>query len=185
MPILAAETSLYPANLLEDFTTSPSDRRWWALHTKPRQEKALARQLLAQDAPFFLPLIPRVHSIGGRRVKSMLPLFGGYLFLFGTDEERFQSLATNRVAQILPVLQAEEIRRDLQNIRDLIEAGVPLTPESRLQPGRRVRVKSGSLMGLEGVVLSRRGEDRLLIAVHFLEQGVSIQISDFQVEAID
>src|SRR5262249_29303529 len=110
--------------------------------------------------------------------------FGGYLFLYGTDDERVQSLATNRIVHILPVPQADEITRDLQNVRDLIEAGVPLTPEARLQPGRRVRVKCGSLMGLEGVVVSRRGEDRLLVAVHFLEQGVSIQISDFQVEPI-
>jgi transcription termination factor NusG len=184
MPILAAETSLYPSNLLEEFAVASSDRRWWALHTKPRQEKALARQLLAQETPFYLPLIPRVSCIGGRRVRSLLPLFGGYLFLFGTDDERMQSLATKRIAQILPVPQAEVMRRDLQSIRGLIEAGVPLTPEGRLQPGRRVRVKSGSLMGLEGVVVERRGEDRLLVAVHFLEQGVSIQISDFQVEPI-
>jgi transcriptional antiterminator RfaH len=184
MPILSAETSLHPPDLLEDFATVSAERRWWALHTKPRQEKSLARQLLALESPFYLPLIPRVRSSGNRRVKSLLPLFGGYLFLFGTDEERIQSLATNRVAQILPILQTDQFRQDLQNIRDLIAAGVPLTPEGRLQPGRRVRVKSGSLMGLEGVVLSRRGEDRLLVAVHFLEQGVSIQINDFQVEAI-
>jgi transcriptional antiterminator RfaH len=184
MPILAAETSVYPTNLLEDFAAISSDRRWWALHTKPRQEKALARQLLALETPFFLPLIPRARSLAGRRMKSMLPLFGGYLFLFGTDEERIRSLATSRVTQVLPVPHENEFRQDLRNIRDLIEAGVALTPESRLQPGQRVRVKSGSLMGLEGVVLSRRGEDRLLVAVRFLEQGVSIQISDFQVEPI-
>jgi hypothetical protein len=39
-------------------------------------------------------------------------------------------------------------------------------------------------MGLEGTIVSRRGEDRLLIAVNFLQQGVSIQISDFQVERL-
>jgi hypothetical protein len=39
-------------------------------------------------------------------------------------------------------------------------------------------------MGLEGVIISRRGEDRLLVGVHFLQQGVSILIQDFQVEPI-
>jgi transcriptional antiterminator RfaH len=184
MPILAPEICLNPANLLEDFAAASPDRRWWALHTKPRQEKALARDLLAQQTPYYLPLIPRVRNIGGRRVRSLLPLFDGYLFLFGTEEERLGALATRRITQVLPVPPAAEIERDLQNIWGLIAAGVPLTPESRLEPGRRVRIKSGSLMGLEGAILSRRGEDRLLIAVHFLEQGVSIQISDFQVEPI-
>ena len=63
-------------------------------------------------------------------------------------------------------------------------ADAPLTIESRLEIGRRVRVKSGSLMGLEGEIISRRGENRLLIGVQFLQQGASILIRDFQVEPI-
>ena len=77
-----------------------------------------------------------------------------------------------------------ELTQDLRSVRALIESGVPLTTEGRLQPGQRVRVKSGLLLGLEGIILSRRGEDRLLIAVNFLQQGVSVQISDYQVEPI-
>jgi transcriptional antiterminator RfaH len=47
-----------------------------------------------------------------------------------------------------------------------------------------VRIKSGALMGLEGMILTRRGETRLLIAVHYLQQGVSVQIDDYMVEPI-
>jgi len=184
MPILAAETSVYPANLLDDFTIQSSDRRWWAVYTRSRMEKSLARQLLAMDVPYYLPLIPKTMRICGRAVKSLLPLFGGYLFVYGTEEERIQTFATNRVSQIWSTPRVEQMTQDLQSVRALIESGVPLTPEGRLQPGQRVRVKSGLLMGLEGVVVSRRGEDRLLVAVHFLQQGVSVQINDYQVEAI-
>jgi transcriptional antiterminator RfaH len=184
MPILASETNVYPANLLDDFTTESSDRRWWAVYTRSRMEKSLARQLLAMEIPFYLPLIPRTSTIAGRRVKSLLPLFNGYLFMYGTDVERVQTLATNRVAQMWSNDCADHLTQDLQNVRALIESGVPLSPEARLQPGQRVRVKTGMLMGLEGVVLSRRGEDRLLIAVNFLQQGVSIQIQDYQVEPL-
>jgi hypothetical protein len=98
--------------------------------------------------------------------------------------ERIQALTTERIVQLLPSPPGQEIAQDLQNIRTLIEAGVPLTLESRLAVGRRVRVKSGALMGLEGVILSRRGEDRLLVGVQFLQQGASIQIQDYQVEPI-
>lgn len=94
------------------------------------------------------------------------------------------ALTTERIVQLLPAPQSTEIAQDLQNIRTLIQAGVPLTLESRLAIGQRVRVKSGALMGLEGVVLSRRGEDRLLVGVRFLQQGTSILIQDFQVESI-
>ena len=111
-------------------------------------------------------------------------MFGGYLFAFATDSERMETVRTNRVAQTFSASCDDELTQDLRGVRTLIESGMPLTPEGRLQPGQHVRVKSGLLRGLEGVVVSRRGEDRLLIAVNFLQQGVSIQISDYQVEPI-
>jgi len=189
MPILASEVSLFPDNLLDDFTDSCSDKnssekRWWAVYTRSRMEKALARQLFSLEIPFYLPLIPKTTRIAGRSHKSMLPLFGGYLFVYGSDAERIGTLGTNRVTHMWSASRVDDLTQDLRNVRGLIESGVPLTTEGRLQPGQPVRVKSGLLMGMEGVVLSRRGEDRLLIAVNFLQQGVSIQISDFQVEPI-
>jgi len=184
MPILAAETSLFPDDLLLDFTATSTDRRWWAVYTKSRQEKSLARQLVGMEVPFYLPLIPRVANIGGRRVKSLVPLFSGYLFMFASDDERLQALGTDRVAQMWSAPRTSELTCDLQAVQALIESGVPLTTEGQLAAGQRVRVKNGALEGLEGVVLSRRGEDRLLVSVQFLQQGVSIQIKDYLLEPI-
>ncbi len=184
MPIRAPETSLYPSTLLDETELGHDDRRWWAVYTKSRQEKSLARQLLSQQVPYYLPLVPKVSLIGGRRVKSFLPLFGSYLFLYANDEERVQTLATKRVAHLFEANDPQAIARDLRNVRTLIASGVPLTVEGRLSAGQRVRVKHGSLMGLEGIIVARRGEDRLLVTVDFLQQGVSILISDFQVEPV-
>jgi len=184
MPILAAEPSLFPENLLDDYVDADSDRRWWAIYTKSRQEKSLARQLLGMEVPFYLPLIPKTNLIRGRKFTSQIPLFGNYMFLFATEEERIKALATERIVQLLPSPPGQEIAQDLQNVRALIQAGAPLTLESRLAVGRRVRVKSGALMGMEGIIMSRRGEDRLLVGVRFLQQGVSVLIQDFQVEPI-
>lgn len=184
MPILAAEPSVFPNNLLDDFVDLGSERRWWAVYTKSRQEKALARQLVGMEVPFYLPLIPKTNLIRGRRFTSQIPLFGNYMFLFATDAERVSALTTDRIVQLLPAPADSEIAKDLQHVRMLIDSGEPLTLESRLAVGRRVRIKSGALMGLEGVIESRRGEDRLLIGVRFLQQGASILIQDFQVEPI-
>jgi transcription antitermination factor NusG len=184
MPILAAESSLFPENLLGEFVDQGMERRWWAIYTKSRQEKSLARQLLGMEVPFYLPLIPKTSLIRGRRFTSQIPLFGSYMFLFANEEERVKALTTDRIVQLLPAPAGDEIVKDLQNVQSLIKAGAPLTIESRLEIGRRVRVKSGSLMGLEGEIISRRGENRLLIGVQFLQQGASILIRDFQVEPI-
>lgn len=188
MPILGAEPCSFPDDLLGEARPWASDadneRRWWAVYTKSRQEKALARQLYGQQIPFYLPLVPQDHLIRGHRVRALVPLFRGYLFLLGTPEERIQSLTTNRISRILPVNHQDELGRELTQLRRLIALGIPLTAERRLAPGQPVRIQKGPLAGLEGTVTHRRGGERLLIAVSYLQQGVSIEINDFMVEAI-
>jgi transcriptional antiterminator RfaH len=185
MPILEAETSVFPENLLTDVAFQPSDRRWWVVYTKARQEKAFARQLLAYKVPFYLPLIPKDHLIRGRKVQSFIPLFGGYAFLYGDGQERVKSLTTNRVSTIIEVEDQSQLVRDLNQVWQLISTNAPLTVERRLSTGRLVRIKAGPMGGLEGRVIQRRGQTRLLVAVTMLQQGVSIEIDDFLLEPLD
>ena len=184
VPICPAEPSIFPEDLLEQGVAAPSARRWWAIYTKARQEKSLRGSCSSGRSP---------SSAAGRqgepdsrqRIRSYIPLFAGYVFLFVSDEERLRALTTNRISRTLPIADEELLREDLRQIRRLIEAGAPLTIERRLSPGRRVRVKAGSMMGLEGTVLSRRGGNRLLVAVNFLQQGASVALDDFMVEPLD
>ena len=184
MPILGKEPSLYPNDLLQQ-ARHPGERRWWTLFTKSRQEKALARYLLAHDVPFFLPLVTKQNLVRGKVISAHLPLFPRYLFMFGSEDERVRSLTSKRIDQVLPVHQQEQLREDLHQVRHLIDTDAPLTVERRLMPGNRVRIRSGRLAGLEGSIMLRRGKQRLLVAVHFLQNGVSIEIDDYMVEPID
>jgi len=184
MPILSKEPSLYPETLLDEEVEQPGDRHWWVLYTKARQEKATARQLLGFRVPFYLPLIQKEGITRGRKTRSYIPLFAGYVFLFGTEEERIRSLTTNRISRVLSVDDPEQFVHDLRQLRQLIASDAPLTVESRLVPGNRDRVKQGPFADLEGVVLTRRGKTRLLVAVDFLQQGASVEIDDFQLEPI-
>jgi transcriptional antiterminator RfaH len=184
MPVLSEEISLFPEGLLEDGTLQECGRRWWVVYTKARQEKALARDLLAREIPFYLPQVKKTSIYGGRRVKAWVPLFSGYLFLFGDDEERIQSLTTNRISRTLYVHDLDRLFTDLRQVRQLIAADVPLTVEARLDRGNRVRVRRGPLAGLEGTVLTRRGETRLVVSVDFLQQGASVEIEDFMLEPL-
>jgi hypothetical protein len=185
MPILPPDTTIYPAELLSNGIAVGDGRCWWAVYTKARQEKSLARDLLRRSIPFFLPTVWKKSIIRGRRVRSQLPLFGGYLFLFGNDEERVQCLTTNRVSQLLEVHDQNELQKDLGQVHRLILSETPLTVESQLVRGRRARIRTGALQGLEGTIVARRNGDHLLIAVNFLQQGVSISIHNYLVEAVD
>lgn len=185
MPILQAEPQSFPTDLLSG-AQDPADRLWWVVQTKSRQEKSLARDLMTRNIAFYLPQVRQTAIVRGRRQTSFIPLFTGYLFLFGNEIERNTSLSlpTNRIANVLPVHDAAELERDLQQISLLIENNSPLTVEGRLKAGDRVRVKKGALAGVEGTVIDRRGKCRLLVAVHLLQQGVSMEVDDFLLEPI-
>jgi transcriptional antiterminator RfaH len=188
MPVRRQEATVFPDDLLQmpkAFAESGppvGTRQWWVLQTKSRQEKSLARDLLQHRIPFYLPLLKTNKVYRKWKVSTYLPLFSGYVFLFGSDEERYRSLTTNRLSRILAVEDGGDLLRDLRQIQRLIATGAPLTLESRLAAGTRVRVRCGPLEGLEGTVLERRGQTRLLVSVNFLQQGASVDIDDFMLE---
>lgn len=176
--------TIYPENLLDGLAAEPSDRRWWVLYTKVHQEKALSRQLLGREMPYYLPLVEKTSRWRGRRFVSMVPIFAGYVFLYGNEQERVWSLTTNRISRVLAVPDLDGLANDLRRLQRLIASGAPLTIEKRLARGDRVRVRYGPLAGLEGVVLRRDGASRLLVAVNFLQQGASAEIEDHLLEPL-
>lgn len=187
MPILPAEPDIFPEDLLDgELTPEQESGQWWALYTLPRREKALMRWLRSAGFPHYAPLIKRrTRSPAGRTLLSYVPLFPSYVFLKGDEANRSQSMTSKCIARCLEVEEPIQLVRDLRQIRMLVNSGTPLTPEARLNPGTKVRIKSGAMAGMEGTILKRHGIDRLLVVVHFLQRGVSIQIDDFQVEQID
>jgi len=186
MPILPPEGDIHPESLLDDGSLGSSPEcRWWALYTLARREKDLMRRLRSLDIAHYGPLVKkRNRSPTGRIRTSQVPLFAGYVFLCGDEAARYQAMTTNCISRCLDVDDAGQLLHDLRQIRRLILSETPMTPEARIQPGTQVRIRSGPLAGMEGIVVKRRGGDRLLVVVKFLQQGASIQIEDFQVEAI-
>jgi transcriptional antiterminator RfaH len=177
---------MYPANLLE--TSCPAKqhgRQWYVLYTKEGEEKSLARELERLGIPFYLPLVPRTQRIRRRTIMMYSVVFPCYVFMFGDEDERVRCLATNHVLRVLRVPDQESLARNLRSLELLIQEGTPLTVESKLAPGERVRVRSGPLAGVEGTVLQRRGEKRFLVAVDFLQQGASFEIVGFLLEPIE
>jgi len=186
MPLLERETDIFPANLfdLENLGTDP-DQCWWAIYTLARREKDLMRRLAAKEVPFYGPVLTRRNkSPGGRMRTSFVPLFPSYVFVYGTNEQRYEAMTTNCVARYVEVVDGAGLTRDLRQFFQLIEAGAPLLPEDQLQPGMRVRVKSGRLSGIEGVVIRREGTSRLLVSVEFLQKGASLLLHDLEFEQI-
>jgi transcription antitermination factor NusG len=180
----------FPADLLSQPPVDQADRAgggecgWWLAHTRPRQEKVVATTLLSRRVPYYLPLVTRKSLVRGRTRVSRIPLFPGYVFVYGADEDRVQVLKTNRVLMLRHVPEGEKLRQDLLQFSELIALNAPLVPEARLVAGDRVRVKAGPFRDKEGIVLRRNGKTRLLIAVNYLQQGASLEIDDCFLEYV-
>lgn len=186
MAILAHEPDLFPSDLLDHAELGrETDRAWWVIHTKPRQEKELARRLRRLDIWWYLPQVSRKYrSPSGRKRESFVPLFPSYVFLYGDAAQRLRILETGCSVHVLHVADGIQLTHDLQQIWRLTQTGAPLTPESLLEPGRAVRVKCGPFRGFEGRVFKRHSSTRLLVIVNYLQQGVSVELDECDVEAM-
>lgn len=159
--------------------------RWWVLHTRSRNEKIVASELQRQQVSHFLPLVRAQRVYSGRRRVVEIPLFPGYVFLCGDDASRQAALRTDRVAHVLEVPDQDRLRADLCRIQRVVESDVPVDLYPRLRTGTRCRVLSGSLAGLEGVVLRRRGPWKVYVGVHFVGQSAELEIDSSLLEVID
>ena len=143
------------------------------------------RALVMEEIAFYAPVIERRYrSPNGRMRTSYEPLFGNYVFVCGDEQARYKAVCTGCVSRHLPVEQTTELVADLRQIHSLIATQAPLSPEARLEPGQRVRIKSGSFAGYEGVIVRREKEVRLQVSVRFMDQGVSVAIEDCQADPI-
>ena len=179
MPILPREPDIFPTDLFaRENCASGSEKSWWVLHAKPRQEKSLARELHAANTFFYLPMISRRSQFRGRWLTSYVPLFSGYVFLLVDRDERAAAQSTSRVVSALAVTDQQRLWRDLSQIYQLICSNVPITPEDRLAPGVLVEIRHGPLAGLRGKILESASRRRFVVQVDFIQRGASILLED-------
>ncbi|MFB0553836.1 MAG: transcription termination/antitermination protein NusG [Phycisphaerae bacterium] len=159
--------------------------QWWVAHTRSRNEKALAHDLISKNISYFLPMSWKVRRRSRRKIRSFLPLFSGYLFFCGQENQRIELLKTNRVANLIEVHDQEKLLDELVQIAHALQTGAPLLPHKYIKAGERCRVIAGPLIGLEGIVVTTRGATRLVLQVDILGQAASVEIDIDMIEVID
>jgi transcription antitermination factor NusG len=197
MPILPAEPDLYPPDLWEsrdvgraesseaEAVPDDSPKQWWCLHTKPRQEKATARELRVQKVPYYLPQVAHEdRTPQGRKTRSIIPLFTSYLFLWGDDHDRLAALKGNRLVRVIEVNDQSGLNHDLRQVHQMLASGLAVLPEPTVPVGAQVRILSGPLAGIEGRVIRRGKRDQFVAVVHFLGSGATVDLEDWQVEQV-
>ncbi len=158
---------------------------WFALYTRSRFEKQVAEQLERKRLPVFLPLRLEVHRWQDRHQKVEVPMFRGYLFaqFAPASVERTAILRTVGVVRIVGFGQnyAEVPAEQIAALRRLADERALLHPHRYLRVGQRVKIASGALAGVEGILVRVKKQDRLVVAVDAIRQAVAVELAGYEV----
>jgi transcription antitermination factor NusG len=161
-----------------------SDARWHVLHTRSRQEKAVAADLAARGIAHFLPLARHQRYYGNRTVHADLPIFAGYVFLKGARDDAFGADRNGRLVQIIDVAEQEQLEHELLQIHRALRAEGPIEAFPFIKCGVRVRVRSGPFKDMEGLVESVSQRHRVILQIQMLGRALSVEIDPSLVDLI-
>jgi transcription antitermination factor NusG len=168
-------------------STTPSPFPWFALQVRTRQEASVGEQLCRQGYERFLPLY-KVRKRWSDRIKEVeAPLFPGYLFCRFNPHDRLPILKTPGVIQVVGFKDGPTAvdESEILSLQTLVAAGVPHQPWPFLAAGDRVRIESGPLVGLEGILAEVKRSHRLVLSVTLLQRSVAVEIDSASVTAIN
>jgi len=151
---------------------------WYALHVKPRFEKYVTGQLSVKGYETLLPSYVSKRKWSDRVKTLSLPLFPGYVFCRFNVNARLPILVTPGVMAVVGVGKAPVAieEHEISAIQQVIDSGLPTQRWPYLNCGEMVRVETGPLEGLTGIVVRMKGCDRLVVSVSLLMRSVSVEI---------
>lgn len=162
-----------------------AEDQWYVLHTRSRQEKAVAAHLSARGVEHFLPLVQQVRYFGRRKTRVVLPLFPNYVFLRGQAEDAYGADRQGRLVRIITVTNQADLDGELSQLRLALTHHAPLDPYPYLKTGLAAQVRTGPMQGLRGVIESRDKADRLVLRVKMLGQASALEVDASLVDVVE
>jgi transcription antitermination factor NusG len=166
--------------------TGTETEYWYGLQTRPRHEKIVAHRLAERGVTTFLPLVTEVHRWSDRKKSVELPLFSCYVFAKFVPN-RVERLRVLRVEGVFGLVGAQGEgtpipHSEIDAVRSLVETEIPWSSHPFLKIGQRVRIRSGALDGMEGILVSRNGDRSLIISVEAIQRSLAVRVEGYEVE---
>ena len=159
---------------------------WFAIYTRHQHEKAVAEVLSVKGVKVFLPLYNAAHRWKDRIRQLSLPLFPNYVFVFAGCDQRGLILSTSGVYDFVrhcgspAPIPSEEI----EAVQRLVARSTSVEPHPFLKCGDRVKLKTGPLEGIEGILVRKKNFYRLVVSVELLERSLAVEVDAVDVERV-
>jgi transcription antitermination factor NusG len=178
--------SHFHANPRDGITVETATQPWFALQVRTRHEQFTAAHLRGKGSELFLPVYTSRRRWSDRIKKMDMPLFPGYLFCRFNLQNRLPILITPGVIQVVGIgknpIPIEE--SEITAIQAVVRAELPREPWPFLQVGQKARIACGPLTGFEGVLLTVKGNHRLVLSVSLLKRSVAVELDSSWVSPI-
>ncbi|HEY1803796.1 MAG TPA: UpxY family transcription antiterminator [Terracidiphilus sp.] len=164
-----------------------SSLHWFAVYTTCRHEKRIASHFENKSIEHYLPLYRSLRRWkDGSKVILDQPLFPGYVFVRIGREQRIPVLEVPGVLWIvgksgsqptpLPEFEIDTLRSALDPLR--------VEPYPLLAAGQRVRIRGGTLSGIEGIVVRHKNSFRVVITMDLIQQSIAVEVNADDLEEI-
>jgi transcription antitermination factor NusG len=174
------ETELRVPDILVPFGRDSLAERfpWYGIRTRSNHERVAAIILTGKGYDPYLPVYRLQRPRAETRVESEHLLFPGYVFCRFDVKKRLPILMTTGVISVLgfgkePAPIPDE---EIEAVRAVLRSGLHAEPCAYLREGQRVRVTHGSLDGVEGILIKKKNQFRMVISVTMLQRSISVEI---------
>ncbi len=162
------------------------DQNWYAVYTRPRWEKKVAKYLLEKGIEHYCPINKVTRQWSDRKKVVMEPVFKGYVFVKPIEEKKWE---VRKIPGILnyvywlgkpAAIKDEEIiiiKKFLNEFHDVI------VEKKELVVNSSVRITQGVLMNYEGMVIEVFG-NRAVVKIDTLDIQLSAHFDKKNLELL-
>ncbi|MGB0035844.1 MAG: transcription termination/antitermination NusG family protein [Candidatus Acidiferrales bacterium] len=161
-------------------------QRWFALQVRTRWESSTALLLSGKGYQTLLPTYHTKKRWNGKTREINAPLFPGYVFCQFDAQKRLPILVTPGVISVVgrgriphPVDDGE-----IAAIQTVVSSGYHAEPWPYLEVGQKIRIEDEALSGLEGILISFKGNRRIIVSVSLLRRSVALEIDRSRVSPV-
>ena len=159
---------------------------WNAVYTRHQHEKSVAEGLVGNGFEVFLPTYDTIRHWKDRKKLLSLPLFPCYVFVRSNLERRLRVLTTPGVRFVVMFAGRPAPIPDLEidTIRKAVESRLRAQPHPFLRCGDWVRITSGPLADVDGILVRKKGSCRLILSAELLGRSIAVEIDAFSVKPL-